>query len=100
MAVDPAGLLMASASWAGCLGGGAFLGPTALLTLGANLRLATPREAVQGGCGCLLPPLRDHWEDAPLAGADHARGGVAVGLPERGARPNQCPDLESRSAWT
>jgi len=32
----------------GCLGGGAFLGPTALLTLGANLRLATPREAVQG----------------------------------------------------
>jgi hypothetical protein len=32
----------------GCFGGGAFLGPTALVTLGVNLRLATPPETVQG----------------------------------------------------
>lgn len=33
----------------GCFGGGgAFLGPTALLTVGVNLRLTTPPETVQG----------------------------------------------------
>lgn len=32
----------------GCIGGEAFLGPTALVTVGANFRLTTAPEAVQG----------------------------------------------------